>query len=183
MPNWIPVVVALVAVTASAWFWFEKRDVQQQVERLDEVNRRIDAMTPKGGARAPQPVRGAVVRVHAVRHHPGEAESAFTAIRIDEDANRYPLPSGWRGRLSEPRTRIARYDAVMALIKAHIARKLEAIDAKPEDVRGEIVLLPGAAGAVPPGDMVGLLRLCLELGMTDVVFERLGGADVGTEEK
>lgn len=142
--------------------------------KFKTIDQRIESMLPKDRGLAPTPTFPEdflKVKVKAFRRDMLEPDKAHTMLKVDNDATQYLLPPGWKGRLKESSERIAEYDQVMSTIRALVQRKMKAHGGKPEEVKGEIVAPPPKGGAVPHGDIVQVLDIFLQLGMTDVVFE------------
>jgi len=145
--------------------------------KFKTIDRRIESMLPKDRGLAPTPTFPEdflKVKIKLFRRDMEDPAKAHTIIKIDNDATVYTLPAAWKGRLKELTTSPARvkdYDQKIAAIKAVVVRKMKAHGGNPEEVKGEIVAPPPKGGSVPHGDIISVLNIFLEVGMTDVVFE------------
>ncbi len=142
--------------------------------KFKTIDRRIESMLPKDRGLAPTPTFPEdflKVKIKAFRRDMADKEKAYTMIKIDNEKKQYVLPKGWKGRLKESSDRIDAYDKVMNTLKSIVLKKLKAHGGSPEEVKGEIVAPPPKGGAVPHGDIVQILNVFLEVGMTDIVFE------------
>lgn len=144
--------------------------------KFKTVERRIESMLPKDRGLAPTPTFPPdflKVKIKVFRRGletTADSEDDYTMIKVD-NTQEYHLPKGWKGRHKETIPRIKQYDGVTAGVKALVARKLQEHGGNTAEVKGEIVAPPPKGGAVPHGDVVQMLNIFLELGITDVVFE------------
>jgi len=142
--------------------------------KFKTIDRRIESMLPKDRGLAPTPTFPEdflKVKIKVFRRDMDDKLKAYTLVKIDNDAAVYKLPRGWKGRGKETAERLGEYDAKMRAIKAVVNRKMKAHGGEAAEVKGEIVAPPPKGGAVPHGDIMQVLDIFLELGMTDVVFE------------
>jgi biopolymer transport protein ExbD len=142
--------------------------------KFKTIDRRIESMLPKDRGLAPTPTFPEdflKVKIKVFRRELGNTEQEYTMIKVDNDRFEYHLPKAWKGRNKESKERIEEYDRVIASIKSTVDKKMKAHGGNPEEVKGEIVAPPPKGGAVPHGDVVQVLNVFLQLGMTDVVFE------------
>ena len=142
--------------------------------KFKTVDRRIDSMLPKDRGLAPTPTFPEdflKVKIKVFRRDMKDKEKAHTMIKIDNEAKKYFLPRGWKGRLKESADRVREYDATVAKVRGVVHRKLQAHGGEIGEVKGEIVAPPPKGGAVPNGDVIAMLNIFLGLDMTDVVFE------------
>ncbi len=142
--------------------------------KFKTIDRRIESMLPKDRGLAPTPTFPEdflKVKIKVFRRDMKDKLKAYTLVKIDNDAAVYKLPRAWKGRGKETAERIAEYDGKMRSIKAVVNRKMKAHGGVAADVKGEIVAPPPKGGAVPHGDIMQVLDIFLQLGMTDVVFE------------
>ncbi len=167
--------LSMLGAAALAWLGYQHvRGMRAQHERLEEVDRRIESMLPKPKGDGPTPVHADAALTLTLTLSRRDAEDdtqAHTVIQVGDDAKRFTLPRGWRGRATESAQRIETYDATLARVRAAVAAKLAAHGGAPEDAKGEIHAPPPHGAAVPHGDVVALLNVFLGLGMVDVVFE------------
>ena len=140
--------------------------------KFKTVDRRIDSMLPKDRGLAPTPTFPEdflKIKIKVFRREMSDPKKAHTMIKIDNEAKKYFLPKGWKGRLKD--SRVDEYDATIAKVKQTVLRKIKAHGGNSDEVKGEIVAPPPKGGAVPHGDVVQMLNIFLSVGMTDVVFE------------
>ena len=145
--------------------------------KFKTVDRRIDSMLPKDRGLAPTPTFPEdflKIKIKVFRRDMSDPKKAHTMIKVDNEKKKYFLPKNWRGRLKEgelDQSRVDQYDATIAEVKRSVVRKMKAHGGNAEEVKGEIVAPPPKGGAVPHGDVIQMLNIFLEVGMTDVVFE------------
>ena len=141
--------------------------------KFKTIDRRIESMLPddRGTAIRPAfPEDEQKIKLKVFRRHIGDPEAAYTLIKLD-NARQFRLPAGWKGRAQESAARIALYDRTYAAIQAALEERLAALGGVAGDVKGEIVAPPPRGGAVPHGDVVGLINAYIAVGMLDVRFE------------
>lgn len=141
--------------------------------KFKDVDRRIETMMPKD--RGPRPDVVIVpdddrVKVKVFRRNLQDERRVHTLVKVD-NAARFKLPEGWRGRLKESRRRVAEYDRVLTSIRGLIENRIAMYGGIPSAVKGEIKAPPPRGGAVPHGDVIALLDLFIQAGITDVQFE------------
>jgi hypothetical protein len=137
-------------------------------DRLEDVDRRIDAQHPKereAGGTKTLAGDAASIKVVLDRLHPDDPGRAQTRIRIGPEEWLVPV-----GRLtgvpSEDASLEERRAAVFALVKARI-RAMHAADPR---LPAEIDAPPTKDGEVPTADVMRVLDLFLSVGIVDVDF-------------
>ncbi len=141
--------------------------------KFKTIDQRIESMLPRNKGLRPTPEFAPPedkIKLKLFRREIATPESAYTLVRID-NADRYKLPAGWKGRVRESPERVAEYDRVVGTVKQKIEERLAVYGNNPDTVKGEIVAPPPRGGSVPHGDVVALLDAFLQLGMTNVEFE------------
>ena len=145
--------------------------------KFKTVDNRIDSMLPKDRGLAPTPTFPEdflKIKIKVFRRDMSDPAKAHTMIKVDNERKQYFLPKNWRGRLKEDTkdpARVQQYDAVVNQVRGVVARKIKAHGGNVDEIKGEIVAPPPKGGAVPHGDVIQMLNVFLEVGMTDVVFE------------
>ena len=144
--------------------------------KFKSVDHRIESQLPKD--RGIQAIQQNVtdiplITVKLFRYNVGDAQAAFTRVRIGQDKT-IDLPKGeWSGEFAKDAPRLEEYDRKMKAVVQAITQIWAAQDNNPE-VKGEIKTPSqqlGAGSAVPHGDVVRVLDAFLSAGITDVKFE------------
>jgi biopolymer transport protein ExbD len=141
--------------------------------KFKDVDRRIDTMMPKDRGEDIKPVflpDDDRIKVKVFRRNLQDPRRTHTLVKVD-NAARFKLPDGWKGRRKESRRRVAEYDRVLAAVRGLVENRIATYGGIPSAVKGEIKAPPPRGGAVPHGDVVALVDLFLQVGMTDVQFE------------
>ncbi len=141
--------------------------------KFKTIDQRIESMLPKteGLEATPEfPPDEDKIKVKVFRREIADPDKAYTLVKID-NAARFRLPAGWKGRLKESPDRLRAYDRTIAAVQGAIQKRLAIYGNNPDAVKGEISAPPPRGGTVPHGDVVALLDSFLHLGMTNVKFE------------
>ncbi len=161
--------------------------------KFKNIDRRIDSMLPKDRGMAATPTFPEdlnTVKVKVFRRDLGKP-SEHTMMKIENSKNIFLLPKQWKGRSKEEAAnntaRVEEYDSkfnqlyeairkrlgpeVVAALQAAYTAEDQGKTVDNAKIKGEIVAPPPKGGAVPHGDVMGVLNVYLKLGITDVVFE------------
>jgi biopolymer transport protein ExbD len=144
--------------------------------KFKSVAHRIESELPKD--RGIQAIQQSVtdlpmLTVKLFRKNVGQAQEAFTRVRVGQDYT-IDLPAGeWSGETDKDLPREKEYAKQVEQVISAIQRIWAAQNNNPE-VKGEIKTpseAVGAGSAVPHGDVVRILDAFLRAGITDVKFE------------
>ena len=142
--------------------------------KFKEIDRQIDSNLPKdrGLAATPTfPPDFQKVKIKVFRRNYDKAdEEQYTLIKVD-NTHEMRLPTGWKGRGEESRERIDQYKGVVNKVLAVVRGKIKAHPGGKDEIKGELVAPPPKGGSVPHEDVMQMLDVFLQTGVTDVVFE------------
>ena len=142
--------------------------------KFKEIDRRIDSALPKDrgmAATSDFPEEFEKIKIKVFRRNLKEAEAEhYTLIKID-NTHRVELPAGtWKGGRADDAIRHEAYDVAMARIRAAVSEKVALFKNDPE-LYCEIVSPMPDGGAVPEGDVIGLVDMLVQLEVKDIRFE------------
>lgn len=161
-------VLAAAVVLVGVCGWLIARDVGEETDRFDELDRRIEGMLPKdqGSARSPEAKGvGRVLRVDLVRLDAEDAGKARTRASVGGEELVLAHESWGRGPEADAASE-RRRDEFFAKIQAKIAQAF----ARDRSLKGEIATPSPRAGAVPRADVMRVLDCFLGVGITEVNF-------------